>query len=72
MKDENDILMMYKIIRDLRYNGIGDRDSKQKTFFTNKLPMLVNNIQNKTFEEISDDSDDLQGEQFKKLLFHQT
>ena len=24
MKDENDILMMYNIIRDLRYNGTGD------------------------------------------------
>ena len=34
MKDENDILMMYNIIRDLRYNGTRDRDSKRKTFFT--------------------------------------
>ena len=30
MKDENDILMMYNIIRDLGYNGTGDRDSKRK------------------------------------------
>ena len=36
MKDENDILMMYNIRRDLRYNGTGDRDSKRKTFFTKK------------------------------------
>ena len=35
MKDENDILMMYNIVRDLRYNGIGDRDSKRKTFLKN-------------------------------------
>ena len=38
MKDENDILMMYNIIKDLRYNGTGDRDSERKTFFTEKLP----------------------------------
>ena len=36
MKDENDILMMYNIIRDLGYKGIGDRDSKRKTFFLKK------------------------------------
>ena len=52
MKDENDILMMYNIIRDIGYNGIGDRDSKRKTFFTKKLPKLVDDIQNKTFDEI--------------------
>ena len=50
MKDENDILMMYNIIRDLRYNGIGDRDSKRKTFFTKKLPKLFEGIQNRTFD----------------------
>ena len=50
MKDENDILMMYNIIRDLRYNGTGDRDSKRKTIFTKKLPKLVEVIQNKTFD----------------------
>ena len=33
MKDENDILMMYNIIRDLGYNGTADPDSKRKTFF---------------------------------------
>ena len=38
MKDENDILMMYNIIRDLGYNGTGDRDSRRKTFFFIKLP----------------------------------
>ena len=34
MKNENDILTMYNIIRDLGYTGVGDRDSKRKTFFT--------------------------------------
>ena len=38
MKNENDILMMNNIIRDLGYTGDGDRDSKQKKFFTIKLP----------------------------------
>ena len=69
MKDENDILMMYNIIRDLGYNGIGDRDSKRKTFFLKKLPKLVEDIQNKTFEEINDDSDsDLQGQGVKIII----
>ena len=68
MKDENDILMMYNIIRDIGYNGIGDRDSKRKTFFTKKLPKLVENIQNKTFEDITDDSDGLQGEGLKIII----
>ena len=69
MKDENDILMMYNIIRDLGYNGIGDRDSKRKRFFTKKLPKLVEDIQNKTFEEINDDSDsNLQGQGVKIII----
>ena len=68
MKDENDILMMYNIIRDIGYNGIGDRDSKRKIFFTKKLPKLVEDIQNKTFDEIKDDSDDLQGEGIKIII----
>ena len=69
MKDENDILMMYNSIRDLGYNGTGDRDSKRRKFFTKKLPKLVNDIQNKTFDEISDDSDnELEGEGVKIII----
>ena len=68
MKDENDILMMYNVIRDLGYTGVGDRDSKRKTFFLKKLPKLVNDIQNKTFEEITDDSDGLQGDGVKIII----
>ena len=68
MKDENDILMMFNIIRDLGYNGIGDRDSKRKILFIKKLPKLVEDIQNKTFEEITDDSDDLQGDGVKIII----
>ena len=51
MKKENDILMLNKIIKDLGYTGFGDRESKQKTFFTKTLPKLVNDIHNRTFEE---------------------
>ena len=64
----SDILMMNNIIRDLGYTGKEDRDSKRKTFFLKKLPKLVNDIQNRTFEEITDDSDDLQGEGFKIII----
>ena len=63
MKDENDILMMYNIIRDLKYDGLGDRDSKRKTFLIKKLPKLVEEIQNMSFDEI-----DLQGEGFKIII----
>ena len=63
MKDENDSLMMYNIIRDLKYDGLGDRDSKRKIFFTKKLPKLVEDIQNRTFDEI-----DLEGQGVKIII----
>ena len=63
MKDENDILMMYNIIRGLRYNGTGDRDSKRKTFFLKKLPKLVEDNQNRTFDEL-----DLEGQGVKIII----
>ena len=63
MKNENDILMIYSIINDLGYTGIGDKPSKRKKIFTITLPNLVEEIQNRIFEEITLDSDsDLQGE----------
>ena len=68
MKNENDILMLNNIIRDLGYTGIGDHKSFRKTFLTEKLPKLVEEIQNKTFKEITDDSDDLQGEGVKIII----
>ena len=68
MKNESDILMMDNIINDLGYTGVGDRDSKRKTFLTQTLPRLVEKIQNKTFEEIIDDSDDLQGQGVKIMI----
>ena len=68
MRNENDILMLNNIIRDLGYTGIGDYTSKRKTFLTITLPKLVEEMKNKTFEEITDDSDDLQGEGVKIII----
>ena len=67
MKNEHDILMLNNIIRDLEYTGIGHYTSKRKTFLTITLPKLVEEIQNKTFEEITDNSD-LEGQSFKKII----
>ena len=64
-QNEDDILMMYNIKRDSGYTSRGDRQSNRKTFFTTTLPKLVEKIQNKTFDEITDDSDDLQGQGIK-------
>ena len=63
MKDEHDILMMYNIIKELKYDGLGDGDSQQKIFFRKKLPKLVEVIQNRTFDEI-----DLEGRGVKIIL----
>ena len=68
MKNEDDILLMYKIVRDLGYTGDGDEDSKRKTFFTKKLPKLAEEIQNKTFDEINVDSNYLQGDGAKTII----
>ena len=68
MKNERDILMMNNIIRVLGYTGVGDRQSKRKTIFTITLPKIADDIQNKTFEEIIDSSDDLQREGVKVIL----
>ena len=63
MKKENDILMMNNIIIGLGYTGIGDKNSNRKIFFTTKLPKLIEDIQNKTFNEI-----DLQGQGIEKII----
>ena len=69
MKNENDILMLNIILIDLGYTGIGDNKSKRKTFLTETLPNLVEEIQNRTYEEITLDSDNnLQGEGVKIII----
>ena len=55
-------------MRDLGYTNIGDKKSNRKTFFTKILPKLVEEIQNKIFDEITDDTDDLQGERVKIII----
>ena len=67
MKNENDILMLDNIIRDLGYTGVEDYQSKRKTFLIETLPKLVEDIQNRTFEEITDNSNDLEG---VKIIIH--
>ena len=69
MKNESDILTMYAVLRDLGYTGIEDRKSNRKIFLTITLPKLVEEIQNKAFEEITLVSDsDLQGEGVKIII----
>ena len=62
-ENEDDNLMINKIVDDLGYTGVGDRDSKRKTFLTITLPNLVDEIQNKTFDEI-----DLEGHGVKNFI----
>ena len=54
MKNENVILMMINTIKDLGYINDGDRDSKRRIFFTITLPPILDETQNKTFNEITD------------------
>ena len=68
LKKESDILMMSNILNDLGYTGIGDRESKRKIFFTKTLLKLVEKIQNKTFDDITDESADLRGEGIKIII----
>ena len=63
LKNENDILMLYNIVSDIGYTGIGDIKSKRKIFLTENLPKLVEDIQNRTFDEI-----DLEGQGVKTII----
>ena len=68
MKIGYDILKMNKILNELGYTGIGGRESKRKVFSTKTLPKLIEETHNSTFEEITDNSDDLQGERLKIVI----
>ena len=63
MKNEADILMLNNNIRDLGYTDVGDYKSYRKTFLTETLPKLVEDIQNRTFDEI-----DLKGQGIKIII----
>ena len=68
MKKESDILMKNNIINDLGYTGVGDKPLERKTFLTITLPKLVEKIRNQTFDDITIDSDDLQGDGAKIFI----
>ena len=68
MKNDNDILMMNIFMNNLGHTVVGDKLSKWKIFFTKTLPNLVEDIQNETFDENIDSSDDLQGEGLKIII----
>ena len=68
MKKESDILLMSINLNDLGYTGIGDRESKTKRFFTKTLPKLVEKIQNKTFDDNTDEFDDLRRDGTKIVI----
>ena len=69
MKSEADILMMNNIKNDLGYTGVIDYPSKRKIILTKTLPKLVEEIQDRTFKEITHDSDsDLQGQGVKIII----
>ena len=55
--------MLYNIVSDIGYTGIGDIKSKRKIILTEKLPKLVEDIQNRTFDEI-----DLEGQGVKIII----
>ena len=57
------------IIGGLVYTSIGDNLSEGKFFFSKTLPKLVEEIQNRTFDEIVDNSDDdLEGQGLQKTI----
>ena len=68
MKNDDDLLMLYNILKDVKYTGIGDRPSNRKNFFTIELPKNFSEINNLRFNENIDDSDDLEGEGLKIII----
>ena len=68
LKNVDEILMLYNIIRDIEYTGKEDRPSFRKTFLIETLPKLVEEIQNRTFEEIIDGPGDLEGQGLKIII----
>ena len=62
-------LMLYNILKDVKYTGDKDRPSNRKTFFTINLPKRVSEINNIRFIENTVDSDsDLEGQGVKIII----
>ena len=69
MKNDDDFVMLYNILKDIGYTGNKDRRSDRKNFFTIELPKKVSEINNVNFIENTNDSDsDLQGEGVKIII----
>ena len=71
MKNEENNLMIYNIVRGLGYTGVGDKNSNRKTFFTKTIPELVDDIQNKILMKLQTTLMIYKGKE-SKLLFHLT
>ena len=67
MKNEADTLTLNNIINALGYTRVAEYPSKRKRFLTEKLPKLVEEIQNRTFEEITVNSD-LEGQGIEEII----
>ena len=68
MKNDEDFLMLYNILKDVNYTGRRDTPSNRKTFFTIEPPKKDSEIHNMRFDENTDDSDDLQGKGVKIII----
>ena len=67
--NDDNFVMLYNIVKDIKYAGNGDRPSNRKKFFTTELPRKVSEINNVRFIENTDDSDsDLRGEGLKIII----
>ena len=52
--------MINNIKNDLSYTGVGDRPSNRRTILTITLPKIIDEIQNKTFDEFYLESQGIQ------------
>ena len=68
MKDGIDILVMNNIKNEKNFTRIGDESSKRKPCSKQELPKLVEHIPNKKFDEIINNSDNLEGEGVEKFI----
>ena len=56
------------IKRDLGYTGIGDKPSNRKTLLTKTLSNLFEQVQKRSFDEITNSFDNLQGDGIKIII----
>ena len=67
--NNDDFLMLYNFLKDVKYTGSGDGPSNREKFFTIDLPKKVSEILNIRFDENTEDSvSDLQGEEVKIVI----